>query len=108
VDGVLHLLTAKHVIAEQRDGRFTGRLTDGPLIAYFNNKDGTVGQRSIGELKKEFQVEWVFHSRSEVDLAILPFGINLAMDDVLAVPDAIFLRIASLTELTNVYLISRD
>lgn len=104
--GVFHLLTAKHVVAEFRDGKFTGRLKDDSLVAYFNRTDGTIGRRLITQLKKTFHVDWIFHKRLEVDLAVLPFGIETNGDDVLAIPDSLFLDSNSLSELTDVFFVS--
>lgn len=106
VNGVLHLLTARHVVSEFKDGRVTGKLIDDALIAYFNKKDGTIGKRRITDLKKKFGVAWVFHPNMSVDLALIPFSIDENNDDFLAIPDTYFLGMEGLSELMNVFFVS--
>ncbi|HOO90546.1 MAG TPA: serine protease [Syntrophales bacterium] len=106
VNGILHLLTAKHVVAEVKDGKFTGRLVDEALVAYFNKKDGTIGRRAIAHLKKSQSIEWVFHPDVNVDIALLPFGVDVENDDVLSIPDSYLLGIDALSELMDVFFMS--
>lgn len=106
LNGVFHLLTAKHVVAEFKDGRLTGGMLDDKLIAYFNTTDGTVGRRSIADIKKRFGAKWVFHPDANVDLALLPFGIDMEKDAVLSIPDSLFLGTDALRELVDVFFVS--
>lgn len=104
--GVFHLLTAKHVVVEVKDGRFTDKMLDDKLIVYFNKANGSIGRRSIADIKKRFGVKWVFHPDVNVDLALLPFGIDMVEDAVLSIPDNLFLGMDALQELIDVFFVS--
>ncbi|MBU1851989.1 MAG: serine protease [Candidatus Omnitrophica bacterium] len=102
VRGTYHLLTAKHVIMNHATGHFL----DKDLLAFFNLKSGGVTVRSIAEIKDRFNIEWVFHSDSTVDIAIIPFMLDPAEDDVRVVSDNLFLDTKHLHELYDVFFLS--
>lgn len=106
VSGIFHLLTAKHMVVEQKDGAFTGKRIDQDLVIFFNRTDGSVGKRAIQTLKTDFKVDWIFHHDDRVDLALIPFGIDLKSDDVRAIPDDLFLGPEALHELDEVFFLS--
>jgi len=106
VRGVFHVLTAKHVVVEMKDGKFTDKRIDQDLLAYFNRADGTLGKRRLADIKSKLDVAWVFHEREDVDLAILPFAMNLEADDLRAIPEDLFIHAGALRELDEVFFLS--
>ncbi|MFA5500027.1 MAG: serine protease [Candidatus Omnitrophota bacterium] len=102
VQGYYHLLTAKHVIAD----RNTGKLKDEDMYAFFNLKDGRMAARKIKELKKVSNADWIFHENAQVDIAILPFPIDLQTDDVKFVPENLFTSPDKIFELYDVFFLS--
>ena len=73
VQNIYHLLTAKHVVANMK----TGKLQNDGMLVFFNSKDGSITSRSIENMKQMYKVNWIFHKNAEVDVAIIPFGIDL-------------------------------
>ena len=57
-------------------------------------------------MKEQFNVEWVFHQDSSVDIAIIPFGYDPDDDDVVFIPEEEFLGIEKLNELYEVCFLS--
>ena len=103
VNNIYHLLTARHVIIDIK----TGELRDDKLCAFFNLKgDRGIGTRRIKEIKTKFGVDWIFHSQAEVDIAIIPLGLDPEKDDVKVMPDNLFLASDSLFELYDVFFLS--
>lgn len=85
----------------------TGELHDDRLCAFFNLKgDGGIGTRRIKEIKTRFGVDWIFHNKAEVDIAIIPLGLDPEKDDVKVMPDNLFLASDSLFELYDVFFLS--
>lgn len=101
-----HLVTAKHLIMEMRDNKFTGKLADNDLHVFFNAKNNVIKSRTIKELKTQFDVDWIFHDNNEVDVAIIPFGLDPKSDDVKVIPDNLFLDIDRLFELYDIFFLS--
>lgn len=97
-----HLLTAKHVVINPS----TGKEQDEDLLAFFNLKGGGVAVRSISEIKSKYGLKWIFHSDPSVDIALIPFLVDIKEDDVLVIPDNIFLGADQLSELYDVFFIS--
>ncbi len=99
---MFHLITAKHVVMDQE----TGKIDDSELFIFFNSEDGTITKRPIEGIKKEFAVDWVFHENENVDIAIIPFGLDPNKDDVKVIPDEMFLTTDRLFELYDVFFLS--
>jgi len=102
VQNIYHLLTAKHVVVNIK----TGELQDNEMLAFFNSKNGEIASRSIKDIKRRFGVNWIFHQNAEVDIAIIPFGLDPQKDDVKVIPDNLFLLPDSLFELYDVFFLS--
>lgn len=102
VQNVYHLLTAKHVVANME----TGKLQDDGMLVFFNSKDGSIASRSIENIKQIYKVTWIFHNNAEVDIAIIPFGIDLQKDDVKVISDNMFLLPDRIFELYDVFFLS--
>jgi len=102
IQNINHLITAKHVVQDLE----TGKLRDDEMLVFFNSKDGGIISRSIENIKQAGKVNWIFHKNAEVDIAIIPFGINLQKDDVKVVPDELFLLSDSIFELYDVFFLS--
>jgi len=102
IDGVFYLLTAKHVVFNTT----TGEYVDKDLMAFFNLKDGGVTIRSITEIKDKYEVDWVFHSDPDVDIAMIPFMLDVAEEDVRVVKNELFLSSEELFELYDVFFLS--
>lgn len=101
VQGVFHLVTAKHVVIQTVDGE--DRFRDENLIAFYNQKTGGLGYTPISWIKKSFEVNWVLHQKADVDIAIIPFALNPTQNDLLAVPDKLFLMPDQLSEVSDVF-----
>ena len=104
VRGIYHLVTTKHVVMQKKDGRYIPR--DGGLHVFFNTKDNRVGARSIKDVKSKYSVNWIFHSDPNVDIAIIPFGLNAEKDDVRTIPETLFLGVEKLFELYDIFFLS--
>lgn len=77
--GVYHLVTAKHVVADGDKVRL-----------FFNSKKGGMGSRSLKQIKELLKGEWVYHQNPNVDLAIIPYGIDKENDDLLTIQQELF------------------
>lgn len=84
---VFHLVTAKHVVYSQKFGSFL----DENVFAFSNSKSGKLVQHSIKDLKKELNVNWIFHENKEIDVAIIPFPFNPEDEIIKAIPEDLFL-----------------
>lgn len=102
IQNIFHLATAKHVVVDSRTGEFI----DSGTRAFFNLKDGNIGSHSLDEIKKNFGVNWIFHENKDVDIAIIPFGLDPQKDDVKTIPDNLFLSTDRLFELYDVFFLS--
>lgn len=102
IQSVYHLLTAKHVVANME----TGKLWDDEMFVFSNLKDGGITSCSIENMKQAYKVNWIFHKNAEVDIAIIPFGINLQKDDVKVIPHELFLLSDRIFELYDVFFLS--
>lgn len=85
LDGILHVVTAKHVIVDPENES----PRDDAMLVFYNGKDGRIRSRSIDDLKR-LNFTWVFHKKREVDIGILPFHYDPNNDDIEAVPDNFF------------------
>lgn len=102
LEGVHHLITAKHVVVERASGKLTTKVSDENLSLFFNLKNGGIGSRSISEIKASFKVDWMFHKNPEVDIAIIPFGLNVKIDDVKTLQKELFYE-DEIAELLDVF-----
>ena len=100
--GILHLVTARHVVRDLRTGEPSDR---GMTIAY-NRVGGGQRRRSLDEVKEERGVEWVFHDDDEVDVAVLPVPLERGVDDLMIIPAEGFLRPEGLVELLDVFFLT--
>lgn len=103
---VCHLVTAKHVVMEVKDNKFTGKLIDQNMHAFFNMKNGNIRSRSISWIRQQYNTNWIFHETENVDVAIIPFPIELATDDIKVIPDNLFLDTKRLFELYDIFFLS--
>lgn len=102
IQNIFHLVTAKHVIVDPKTGNFI----DSRMVVCFNTKNGTIGFRSIDDIKKHFSVNWIFHENNDVDIALMPFGLDGQNDDVKTIPDNMFLTGDRLFEIYDVFFLS--
>jgi hypothetical protein len=102
IQNVYHLVTAKHVVVDPETGKFV----DNKIQAFFNLKDGRINARSIDHIKKHFGANWMFHENNDVDIAIIPFGLNPKKDSVKTIPDNMFLSSDRLFEVYEVFFLS--
>ncbi|MBL7148353.1 MAG: trypsin-like peptidase domain-containing protein [Nanoarchaeota archaeon] len=72
------LVTCRHVVNSKEDD----------LYACFNLKNGQIARRSILQIKKQHNIDWIFH-RSE-DVAIIVFGIDETNDELKKLPKELF------------------
>lgn len=106
IEGKTHLVTAKHIVMEVKNGKFTGRLIDQGMFAYYNMKRGGIAARPLKIVKEKFDIDWIFHEDQEVDVAVMPFGLDVKKDDVRTIPDNLFLSADSLVELYELFFLS--
>jgi hypothetical protein len=99
IQKIFHLATAKHVVVNTRTGKFI----DNGMLAFFNLKNGRIGSRSIDQIKKDLGVNWIFHENKDVDIAVIPFGLDPQKDDVKTIPDNMFLAADRLFEVYEVF-----
>jgi len=95
-------VTAKHVVVDPQTDKFI----DSGVFAFFNSKDGKIVSRSIDDLKADLGVNWIFHENKDVDIAIIPFGLNPQKDDVEMIPENLFLTTDRLFELYDVFFLA--
>jgi hypothetical protein len=104
IQNIFHLATAKHVVVDPRTGKFV----DSGMLAFFNLKDGRISSRSIDQIKKDFAVNWIFHENKDVDIAVIPFGLDPQKDDVKTIPDNMFITADRLFEVYEVFFLSHQ
>ncbi len=102
VQNIFHLITAKHVVANMR----TGELNDDEMLIFLNSKNGNRSIHSIKDMKKKFNVNWIFHEDQAVDIAIIPFGLAILKDDFMVVGDNLFLSSDRIFELYDIFFLS--
>lgn len=102
IANVFHLVTAKHVVVDPK----TGKLTDEGLCVFFNTKTGGIGHRRLDDIKRQWDVQWLFHQRNDVDVTIIPSGLNPEQDDVLTIPEELFLSLDNVYELYDIFFLS--
>lgn len=102
VQNIYHLITAKHIVID----RETGDFKDDKMLVFFNSKDGGIMSRPIENIKRDFDASWIFHTNPEVDVAIIPFAIDTHKDDVLVIPDNLFLLSNNIFELYDIFFLS--
>lgn len=107
IKGVFHLVTAKHVVMENIKGKFTGKMIDSSLYAFLNTKNEKLEKKALASLKTKYNVNWIFHPTNEdVDIAIIPFDLDVNNYDVKVIPDELFLSTERLFEIYDVYYLS--
>lgn len=106
IKNIFHLVTAKHVIMEMIDDKFTGKLLDDNYQVFFNSKDGKLLSRSLNEIKNQYKVNWIYDSNPNIDLAMIPFAIDTLHDDLRVIPDNFFLSSNKIYEVYDVFFVS--
>ncbi len=101
VGSITHLVTARHVIVNRE-----GKRLDDDLTVYFNRKKGGVGSRSIDEIRRPLGIDWVMTKDETSDVALIPFGLNQAEDDVLRIPPEIWKPVGQLLETTDLFFLA--
>lgn len=102
IQDIYYLITAKHIIKDP----VSGALKDGEMYVFLNAKKGNVNFRKIQEIKNKFKVDWVFHNNPDVDIAIIPWPLDLAGDDVKVVPEELFTKSDRIFELYDIFFLS--
>ena len=102
IQDIYYLITAKHIIKDQD----SGALKDGEMYVFLNAKKGNMNFRKIQDIKSNFKVEWVFHSNPNVDIAIIPWPLDLTNDDVRVVPEELFTKSDRIFELYDIFFLS--
>ena len=88
VSDIHHLVTAKHVIFDKNGEERKN------LFISLNSKTGEVLDRKIDDLKSKFNIDWIIHEDSEVDIALIPMGLDLKNDDVKVIPEISFSNVS--------------
>jgi predicted DNA-binding ArsR family transcriptional regulator len=101
IKGLLHLVTAKHVIYDY----ITNNLTDAETYAFVNTTANSIRAVRISEMKRMLNCDWIFHQNNNIDVAIIPFN-SAAADDLAHVPQNIFLSFEEIFELQDIFFIS--
>jgi hypothetical protein len=102
IQDIYYLVTAKHIIRDQD----SGAPKDGEMYVFLNAKKDNINFRKIQEIKKTFKVDWVFHSNPDVDIAIIPWPLDPANDDVKVVPEELFTKSDRIFELYDIFFLS--
>lgn len=103
VDNTLYICTAKHVIYDQKIKKFT----DNNALAFVNAKGSwSAVTHSISEIKKTFNVNWIFHENEDVDVAIMPMGIDIEKADHKTIPLNFLVYPEKFYETCNVFFLS--
>lgn len=105
VEDILHLVTAKHVIYDSK----TQKLTDEEMQVVVTAKEGSgVGgvRHSIKLSKEKFETEWIFHQNENVDIAIIPSGIDKEKSIYKTIPVNFFVEPNKLLETYGVFFLS--
>jgi hypothetical protein len=92
------LITCKHVVFDCEQETFLPN-----LFVSFNQKDGSLGRRSLEKLKQKFNINWFFHKDSKVDLAIMPFGIDPEKDDIKRMGQDLYAKIEEIAEGEDIF-----
>jgi len=74
--GSIYVVSAKHVIENLRN----------PVIT-FNNLQGGITGRKTSDLTEHLGYRWISHPDPNVDIAIIPFGTDISIDDILAIDE---------------------
>lgn len=107
IEDIFYLVTAKHVIVDlDSEGNLTNVVNDSLLYAAFYNKKEKVEIRYISEIKSSFNVDWIFHNDKNVDIAMIPFAVDIQHDKLRVIPETDFLDTKSLFETYDIYFIS--
>jgi len=102
INGYFHVVTAKHVIFDVQTESFI----DHEMFIFFNNRDRTIGAARIRDEKNKQRIDWIFHENSEVDIGVIPFGLDLSNNDLIAVQQEVFMPFEQLSELRDIFFIS--
>jgi hypothetical protein len=97
-----HVVTAKHVIFDSKNNK----ISDQDLFVFYNLKDGSMKPVSISSVKKEANVDWIFHQNAQVDIALIPFPLNTEKDDIKIILDSAFLSSDKFLETYDVFFLS--
>jgi hypothetical protein len=71
----------------------------------FNTTSGKMHVRTVDDIKKHMNCNWIFHQKREVDVAIIPFEFNIN-DDIMFIPDNLFLSPNELFEGYDIFFLS--
>lgn len=104
IDGVFHLVTAKHVIYNSD----TDKIQDDNFVMFFNGKDGEIQARKLSDVKNRFKCDWIFHKDRSVDVAIIPSGYMPEIDDVSFISKTIFQGADQLHETFEIFFLSYE
>jgi hypothetical protein len=100
--GIYTIATAKHVAtANPPEGADEG------LHAYYNLRAGGLARRRVDEVAA-YGGSWVFHPDDDVDLGVIPFSVDSGRDDLLAVPDNLYLPTSEVQETYETLQLSFD
>lgn len=102
IQDIFHLVTAKHVVYDRKKKE----LKDNDYWAAFNSRSGQAAKRNISAIKKQHGVNWIFHPDENVDIAIIPFGLDPQNDDIKVIPQDLFLSGEDVKELYDVFFLS--
>jgi len=106
VDGITHLVTAKHVVKESIQLNLNSNITNDSLCAFYTKKDGTVGEMPLKEMQEKFQSQWIFHTNPEVDIAMLPCEFETSLDSVYIIQMKELIETKDLLELDPIFFVS--
>lgn len=102
IKGIYHLTTAKHVIYNKK----TNQVEDDQLFVFVNRKDGKLFAQPIKSFRENKQINWIFHDNSQIDIAMIPFGLDPEQWDIKVIADNSFADLSAVNELNDVFFIS--
>lgn len=102
IKNIYHIVTAKHAVHDKD----TDRLTDENMYVFFNSIQGETSGRRLKDIKQKYNINWIFHEDREVDVAIMPFGLDVSNDDIRVIPESLFQGADQLHETFEIYFMS--
>ena len=94
-----YLVTAKHIIYDKEN-----KCLRKDIFFRTNKKDahGTI-RRPVDVIKQRFNVDWIFHQDSEIDLAVIVYGWDPDLDDIKTIPPDLFKKYDQVEEGSDIF-----
>lgn len=82
IDGIVHLLTAKHVVLNiDQNGKVVNQKQNLKIFVNQKISPKLVWARDINWLKTKW-LSWIYHNKQEIDIALIPLVLDIGKDDI--------------------------